>query len=58
MPEYIFSVPATLEYTVEADTEEQAHRKLIKEGGVTITYDDVLVKRNDYESATCIDERK
>ena len=24
MPEYLFSVPATLEYTVEADTEEEA----------------------------------
>ena len=56
MPEYLFSVPATLEYTVEADTEEQAHRKLIKEGGVTITYHDLLVERSDYESATCIDE--
>jgi|TARA_S200002703_G_C3726406_1_gene223182 hypothetical protein len=55
MPEFKFSVPASLEYTVEADTEEEAHQKLVKEGGLSIERDAIIVDVSDYESAVCID---
>jgi len=55
MPEYKFSVPASLEYTVEANTEEEAHQKLVKEGGLSIERDAIIVDVSDYESAVCID---
>lgn len=56
MPEFKFSVPASLEYTVEADTEEEAHQKLVKEGGFSIERDDIIVDVSDYESAVCLGE--
>ena len=55
MKEFKFSVSAVLEYTVEAETEEKAKKKLIEKGGFDITYDEVLVEKQDYENAECIE---
>jgi len=43
------------EYIVEAETEEKAKEKLIEKGGFDITYDEVLVEKQDYENAECIE---
>ena len=54
--QYTFSVSATLEYNVEATSEEEAHRKLIKQYGAEISHDDVIVTREEIELADCINE--
>ena len=54
---YTFSVNAVLIY-VEAKTEEEAHNLLIKEGGLDITRDDILVDKEDYERAELVLEEK
>ena len=56
MKTFTFSVPASLIYKVEAKTEEEAHKLLIQEGGLSILADDTIVDVDDYEMAECIDE--
>ena len=58
MKEFKFSVSAVLEYTVEAKTELQALKILVEKGGYDITYDDILVEREDYENAELIETRE
>ena len=41
---------------IEAKTEEEARKLLVKEGGLSILADDTLVDTHDYEMAECIDE--
>ena len=54
--DFKFSVSAVLTYTVEAETEEEAHNILIEKGGLDITRDDILVDKDDYKNATLIKE--
>ena len=56
MKTFTFNVPASLIYRIEAKTEEEAHKLLIKEGGLSILADDTIVDVDDYEMAECIDE--
>ena len=58
MKEFKFSVSAVLEYTVQAKTELQALKILVEKGGYDITYDDILVEREDYENAELIETRE
>ena len=41
---------------VEASSEEEAHEKLVKDGGVKFNYDYLHVDKEDYENAECIEE--
>ena len=54
MKEFKFSVSAVLEYVVEAKTEKKAKEILIEKGGWDITYDEILVERQDYENAELV----
>ena len=54
--DFRFSVSAVLIYTVEAETEEEAHNILIEKGGLDITSDDILVDKDDYKNATKVEE--
>ena len=56
MKTFTFNVPASLIYKIEAKTEEEAHKLLIQEGGLSILADDTIVEKSDYEMAECIDE--
>ena len=56
MKTFTFSVQASLMYDIEAKTEEEARKLLVKEGGLSILSDDTLVDTHDYEMAECIDE--
>ena len=56
MKEFRFGVSAVLTYTVEAKTEEEARKLLVKEGGLSILADDTLVDIHDYKRAELIDE--
>ena len=56
MKEFRFGVSAVLTYTVEAETEEEARKLLVKEGGLSILADDTLVDKMDYEMADLYDE--
>ena len=56
MKTFTFNVPASLIYKIEAKTEEEAHKLLIQEGGLSILADDTLVDVHDYKSAECVDE--
>ena len=56
MKTFTFNVPASLIYRIEAKTEEEAHKLLIKEGGLSILADDTIVEKSDYEMAECVDE--
>ena len=56
MKEFRFGVSAVLTYTVEAKTEEEARKLLVKEGGLSILADDTLVDTHDYEMAELVDE--
>ena len=56
MKTFTFNVPASLIYKIEAKTEEEAHKLLIQEGGLSILADDTIVDVDDYEMAECIDE--
>ena len=42
---YTFSVNAELVYEVEAHTQKEAEKILVKEGGYEITYDDLYVEK-------------
>ena len=55
---YTFSVSAELVYEIEAHTQKEAEKILVKEGGYEITYDDLYVEKEDYENATLISEEK
>ncbi len=54
--DFKFSVNAVLLYTVEAETEKEAHNILIEKGGLDITRDDILVDKYDYKNAIRIEE--
>jgi len=54
--DFRFSVSAVLIYTVEAETEEEAHNILIEKGGLDITRDDILVDKDDYKNAIRIEK--
>ena len=56
MKTFTFNVPASLIYKIEAKTEEEAHKLLIQEGGLSIWADDTLVDVHDYKRAECVDE--
>ena len=56
MKTFTFNVPALLIYKIEAKTEEEAHKLLIQEGGLSILADDTLVDVHDYKRAECVDE--
>ena len=56
MKTFTFSVQASLMYDIEAKTEEEAHKLLIQEGGLSILADDTLVDVHDYKRAECVDE--
>ena len=56
MKTFTFSVPASLMYDIDAETEEEARKLLVKEGGLSILADDTLVDKSDYEMAELVDE--
>ena len=56
MKTFTFSVPASLMYDIEAETEEEARKLLVQEGGLSILADDTLVDTSDYEMAELVDE--
>ena len=56
MKTFTFSVSASFIYNIEAKTEEEAHKLLIQEGGLSILADDTLVDTHDYEKAELVDE--
>ena len=56
MKTFTFNVPASLIYKIEAKTEEEARKLLVKEGGLSILADDTLVDKSDYEMAELVDE--
>ena len=49
---YIFSVPATYVYEVDADSEEEARELLEEEGGMDILGELCDMTRKDYQNAT------
>ena len=55
MKTFTFSVPASLIYNIEATTEKEAYKILLKEGGLNILADDTIVDVDDYEMAECVD---
>ena len=57
MKTFTFSVPASLIYNIEATTEKEAYKILLKEGGLNILADDTIVDVDDYEIAECVDVR-
>ena len=56
MKTFTFSVPASLMYDIEAETEEEARKLLVQEGGLSILADDTLVDIHDYKRAELVDE--
>ena len=56
MKTFRFSVSASFIYNIEAKTEEEARKLLVKEGGLSILADDTLVDTHDYEIAELVDE--
>ena len=56
MKTFTFSVQASLMYDIEAKTEEEARKLLVKEGGLSILAEDTLVDTHDYEKAELVDE--
>ena len=56
MKTFTFSVQASLMYDIEAKTEEEARKLLVKEGGLSILADDTLVDVHVYKRAECVDE--
>ena len=56
MKTFTFSVSASFIYNIEAKTEEEARKLLVKEGGLSILADDTLVDTHDYEKAELVDE--
>lgn len=49
---YLFSVPATYVYEVEAHSEEEARELLEEEGGMSIEGELCDMTRKDYQNAT------
>ena len=56
MKTFTFSVPASLIYKIEAETELKALKLLVEEGGLSILADDTIVEKSDFERAECVDE--
>ena len=55
---YTFSVSAELVYEIEADTQKEAEKILVEQGGYEITYDDLYVEEKDYKEANLISKEK
>ena len=56
MKTFTFSVPASLIYNIEAETELKALKLLVEEGGLSILADDTILDESNYEMAELIDE--
>ena len=56
MKTFTFSVPASLIYKVEAETELKALKLLVEEGGLSLLADDTILDKSNYEMAELIDE--
>ena len=56
MKTFTFSVPASLIYKIEAETELKALKLLVEEGGLSILADDTILDKSNYEMAELIDE--
>ena len=56
MKTFTFSVPASLIYKIEAETELKALKLLVEEGGLRILADDTILDKSNYEMAELIDE--
>ena len=56
MKTFTFSVPASLIYNIEAETELKALKLLVEGGGLSILADDTIVEKSDYEMAELVDE--
>ena len=54
---YKFTVPCHVYYEIEEDTEEQARKKLVEQGGIEIT-GELLIDAYDYKHADLIDEEE
>ena len=48
---YVFSVPATYAYEIDADTEEEARQLLRDKGGIAILGDLLEISDKDYRDA-------
>ena len=48
---YVFSVPATYVYEIDADTEEEARQLLRDKGGIDILGDLLEISDKDYRNA-------
>lgn len=48
---FVFSVPATMVYEIQAETEEEAREILIEEGGINILGDLCNMTSEDYTQA-------
>lgn len=53
MKTFIFSVPCSLEYQIEASSAEEAKEILLKKGGYDIQ-GEIVVDGDDYENATLL----
>tara|TARA_B110000196_G_C21090368_1_gene637248 strand:- start:1068 stop:1289 length:222 start_codon:yes stop_codon:yes gene_type:complete len=49
---YVFSVPATYAYEIDADTEEEARQLLRDKGGIDIFGELLEISDKDYRNAT------
>ena len=49
---YVFSVPATYAYEIDADTEEEARQLLRDKGGIDILGSLLEISDKDYRNAT------
>ena len=56
MKTFTFSVPASLIYKIEAETELKALKLLVEEGGLSILADDTILDNSNSEMAELIDE--
>ena len=56
MKTFTFSVPASLIYKIEAETELKALKLLVEKAGETSERGEILVDKSDYEMAELVDE--
>ena len=56
MKTFTFSVPASLIYKIEAETELKALKLLVEKAGETSERGEILVDKPDYEMAELVDE--
>ena len=51
MNEYTFTVPCCYSYTIEAKSEKEARKFLVKDGGIHISGEFYGCEKQDYEDA-------